>query len=201
MTTLIKKYSNRRLYDTSESRYITQDELAEKIQRGMNPKVVDAKSGEDLTQATLAQLVLESRGASKLLPVPLLMQLIRMDGAALTEFLGYTMSWALTVYQQTRQQMQQAQAFNPFAQMGYGMPQMGMPPWMGMAGMGPRGPAAPGQTQQTMGSSAPPPPGAEPESAEEMPEEQGEGSGDVDALRRELDELKDLMKAIVNKGK
>ncbi|MDX9720195.1 MAG: polyhydroxyalkanoate synthesis regulator DNA-binding domain-containing protein [Myxococcota bacterium] len=94
----IKKYSNRRLYDTSQSRYITQDELAEMIRAGAEPKVVDAKSGEDLTQATLTQIVMESRGASKHLSVPVLLQMIRMDAGALAEFLGQTVGWALQLY-------------------------------------------------------------------------------------------------------
>ena len=71
-TVLIKKYSNRRLYDTEASSYLTQDELAEKIRSGADVRVMDAKSNEDLTQATLTQIIIEGRGAGKLLPVPLL---------------------------------------------------------------------------------------------------------------------------------
>lgn len=59
----IKKYSNRRLYDTSESRYVTLEELADKIRRGSDVRVIDAKTEEDLTQAILAQIIIESRGA------------------------------------------------------------------------------------------------------------------------------------------
>jgi polyhydroxyalkanoate synthesis repressor PhaR len=95
---LIKKYSNRRLYDTDASKYITLDELAEIVRKGADVKVVDASEGGDLTQATLAQIVVESRGAAKLLPVPLLVQMIRMEDKALTEFLTLYMSWALDMY-------------------------------------------------------------------------------------------------------
>ena len=70
--TLIKKYGNRRLYDTGESRYITLEELAEKIRSGLDVRVVDAKTNEDLTQATLTQIILESGSAHRTLPVPLL---------------------------------------------------------------------------------------------------------------------------------
>ena len=59
----VKKYSNRRLYDTSDSRYITLDELAQKIRSGKDVRVIDAKSNEDLTQQTLTQIILESRRA------------------------------------------------------------------------------------------------------------------------------------------
>jgi polyhydroxyalkanoate synthesis repressor PhaR len=111
----IKKYSNRRLYDTSDSRYITLDELAQKIRAGHDVSVVDAKSGDDLTQATLAQIILESRRAARLLPVPLLVQLIRMGDDALSEFFSSYMSWALDIYLQAKQGAQAIAPFNPFA--------------------------------------------------------------------------------------
>jgi polyhydroxyalkanoate synthesis repressor PhaR len=95
---LVKKYSNRRLYDTTESRYITLEELAERVRAGADPRVVDAKTSEDLTQSTLTQVILESRGGAKLLPVPFLTQLIRLGDSALAEFLGRYLSWALDVY-------------------------------------------------------------------------------------------------------
>src|SRR4051794_18176922 len=68
---IVKKYSNRRLYDTEGSCYITLEELADRIRRGAEPRVVDAKTNEDLTQATLTQIIIEGRGAARLLPVPL----------------------------------------------------------------------------------------------------------------------------------
>ena len=95
---LIKKYGNRRLYDTGESRYITQDELAAAIKRGVDVRVVDAKTSEDLTQATLAQLVLENAHAARALPVALLTQLIRLDDDALVEFFGRYVTSALELY-------------------------------------------------------------------------------------------------------
>jgi polyhydroxyalkanoate synthesis repressor PhaR len=94
---VVKKYSNRRLYDTEDSRYITLEELATKIRRGTDVEVVDAKTGADLTQATLTQLILEGP-AAKLLPVPLLHQLIRMQDDALAEFFSKYVSAALELY-------------------------------------------------------------------------------------------------------
>jgi polyhydroxyalkanoate synthesis repressor PhaR len=111
---LVKKYSNRRLYDTSDSRYITLEELAEKIRAGADARVVDAKSGEDLTQATLTQIIVESRGGARLLPVPLLIQLIRLGDVALAEFLGRYLSWALELYLQMKQGAQ-SMPLQPFA--------------------------------------------------------------------------------------
>jgi polyhydroxyalkanoate synthesis repressor PhaR len=112
--TLVKKYSNRRLYDTDDSRYITLDELAVKIREGNDVQVVDAKTGEDLTQGTLTQLILEGP-AAKLLPVPLLRQLIRMQDDALAEFLGKYVTAALDLYLAARDGAEQVAPYFPFA--------------------------------------------------------------------------------------
>lgn len=100
---LVKKYPNRRLYDTLESRYITLEELAEKIRAGADARVIDAKTDEDLTQQTLTQIILESRNTARLLPVPLLVQLVRMGDDALAEFFSRYVAWALEVYLATKQ--------------------------------------------------------------------------------------------------
>lgn len=109
---LIKKYGNRRLYDTARSRYVTLEELAETIRDGADVRVVDAKTHADLTQATLTQIIIESRNAAAMLPVPLLTQLIRLGDDALAEFLGRYLAGALDMYLQARRGLQ---AYNPFA--------------------------------------------------------------------------------------
>lgn len=111
---LVKKYGNRRLYDTAKSRYITLEDLADIIRGGEDVRVVDARTGDDLTNVTLAQIIVEGRGAARLLPVPLLVQLIRMGDDALAEFLGQYVSWALQVYVQAKQGMQAMSPLNPF---------------------------------------------------------------------------------------
>lgn len=113
--TLVKKYGNRRLYDTGLSRYITLEELADQVRNGADVRVVDAKSASDLTQATLAQIILESRGGSRLLPTALLVQLIRMGDEALAEFLGRYVSGALELYIQAKSGAQAFAPMNPFA--------------------------------------------------------------------------------------
>jgi len=60
---LMKKYGNRRLYDTDESRYITLEELTEKIRGGVEVRVVDAKTGADLNPGDPDQVIIEGRGA------------------------------------------------------------------------------------------------------------------------------------------
>ena len=112
---LVKKYGNRRLYDTEASRYITQDELAQKIRLGSDVTVVDAKTGQDLTQSTLTQLIIEGRGAGAFLPVGLLHQLIRLGDDALAEFFNRYVQLALEMYLQVKSGASSLGPFNPFA--------------------------------------------------------------------------------------
>ncbi len=128
---LIKKYGNRRLYDTSESRYITLDELSAKIRDGSEVSVVDAKSGRDLTQATLAQIIIEGRGAGRMLPIPLLVQLIRLGEDSLTEFFGRYMSEALAIYLQMKAGANTVARYNPFLAMPFNAGDTLARMWMG----------------------------------------------------------------------
>jgi len=74
---IIKKYSNRRLYDTSASKYVNLDELAGLVRDGEEVQVVDAKTGTDLTRPVLVQIVMEVQGGLDLFPVGLLHRIIR----------------------------------------------------------------------------------------------------------------------------
>ena len=115
----IKKYGNRRLYDTEESRYITQEELAGSVRKGIDVVVVDAKTGEDLTQLTLTQILLESRNGSRLFPAPLLFKLVRLGDDALAEFFGRYVSWALDVYLQAKQGAAAIAPVNPLVNLPF----------------------------------------------------------------------------------
>lgn len=114
---LVKKYGNRRLYDTESSRYITLEDLTQRIRDGAEVKVVDAKTGVDLTQPTLTQIIFEGRGADKLLPSPLLHQLVRLGDDVLADFLGRYVQGALELYLQAKKTSQSLMPFNPFAQL------------------------------------------------------------------------------------
>ncbi|APR79986.1 Hypothetical protein A7982_05333 [Minicystis rosea] len=179
---IIKKYSNRRLYDTEASQYITLEELADRIRAGADVRVVDAKTNDDLTQATLAQIILESRGAARLLPVPLLTQLIRMGDDALAEFFGRYLSTALELYFQAKQGAQAMAPYNPLASVPFAATNALARLLLGAASLGglvgeqpPSPPPAP----------APPPPSPPPPAAQ---------ASDVEALRKELDALKRSLK-------
>jgi len=80
---LIKKYANRRLYDTQQSRYITLDDLARKIHDGAVVKVVDANRGTDLTRQVLTQVILEEQDRLDLIPVEMLHHVIKVQGTVL----------------------------------------------------------------------------------------------------------------------
>lgn len=189
---VVKKYSNRRLYDTAESRYVTLEELAESIRRGADARVVDAQTGDDLTQATLAQIIIEGRGAAQFLSVPILTQLIRMNDDALAEFFGRWVSAALELYQQARQGVAAIAPYNPLAAMPFAagnvlsrMLQVMPGPWLQSAPYG-AFPAA--QHAPAAPTEVPPPPDERP-AAPPAPAPAPEAAG-VEALRRELDELK-----------
>jgi polyhydroxyalkanoate synthesis repressor PhaR len=79
---VIKKYANRRLYNTDTSAYVTLDDLAEMVRSGADFVVFDARTGEDLTHAVLTQIIVEqeSKGQQTLLPIGFLRQLIRFYG-------------------------------------------------------------------------------------------------------------------------
>jgi polyhydroxyalkanoate synthesis repressor PhaR len=80
---VIKKYANRRLYNTATSTYVTLDDLSQMVKQGQNFQVVDAKTGEDITRSVLTQIIFEEEnkgGAQTLLPVNFLRQLIKFYG-------------------------------------------------------------------------------------------------------------------------
>jgi polyhydroxyalkanoate synthesis repressor PhaR len=95
MAYVIKRYSNRKLYDTQESRYVTLEEIEEMIRGGREISVVDASSGEDLTSVTLTQIILEhERNHRGTLPTGFLHQLIK-HGEAWQDFVQRSMRSSL----------------------------------------------------------------------------------------------------------
>jgi polyhydroxyalkanoate synthesis repressor PhaR len=95
MAYVIKRYSNRKLYDTQESRYVTLEEIEEMIRGGKEISVVDASSGDDLTSVTLAQIILENeRNHRAALPAAFLHQLVK-HGEAWQDFVQRSMRSSL----------------------------------------------------------------------------------------------------------
>lgn len=96
---VIKKYSNRRMYDTEASQYINLDGVAELVREGHDIQVVDAKSGQDLTRSVLTQIIVEeSRDGEGGPPLDFLRDLVKSTDDARKEFLHWYLSSAADAY-------------------------------------------------------------------------------------------------------
>jgi len=104
---LIKKYGNRRLYDTTGSRYVNLDDLAAMVRAGKDVCVVDAQTGRDLTRVTLTQIITEdAKGKPTGLPLELLRQLIVASDEMRQEFLMWYLKSAFETYEKLQDAVQ-----------------------------------------------------------------------------------------------
>ena len=104
---VIKKYGNRRMYDTAASRYVNLDDLAAAIREGGEVQVVDAKTGQDLTRVTLTQIITEdAKDRPTGLPLELLRQLILASDQVRQEFLSWYLKSAFDTYQKVQDAVQ-----------------------------------------------------------------------------------------------
>jgi len=112
----IKKYANRRLYDTESSTYITLDRLAQMVREGREFEVVDAKTGEDITRQVLTQIIVdeEARG-STMLPINFLKQLIGLYGNSMQNFVPQYLEAAMDAFQRNQSAVKDAFSGNVFA--------------------------------------------------------------------------------------
>lgn len=172
----IKKYGNRRLYDTDSSCYINLEQLAELIKGGQEIHVVDAKTGEDLTREVLLQVVMEVLHGGDLFTTSMLQRMIRATGSS---------PWALTLHQQLvaglqllSTQLDQAERMFSLGGMG-GMPGMASP--FGFPGRS--------SSSRSTAPKAPPP---EPEPDDAPPAEPAPSPSDkpADDAREQLDDLR-----------
>lgn len=117
----IKKYANRRLYNTGASAYVTLDDLAEMVKHGEDFVVYDAKSGDEITRSVLAQIIFEQEGKTgqNLLPIRFLRQLIRFYGDSMQMFVPSYLEFSIERLtkdsQKFREQMDIAMSGNPLA--------------------------------------------------------------------------------------
>ena len=85
---VIKRYTNRKLYDTEESRYVTLEEIAGMVKAGEEVQIVDNRSGKDLTEVTLAQILFEEqKKQTTRMPLGMLKEIIRTSGSSITDFI------------------------------------------------------------------------------------------------------------------
>ena len=89
---VIKRYTNRKLYDTVESRYVTLDEIAEMVKQGVEVRIVDNRSKEDLTSVTQAQIIFEEEKKKNRMPLSVLREIIRHPGESISDFISREVS-------------------------------------------------------------------------------------------------------------
>ena len=118
---VIKKYANRRLYDTGRSSYVTLDDLCEMIKDGYEFVVYDAKSGEDLTRQVLTQIIVEqeAKGETNLLPVNFLRQLIGFYGNNVSPLVPNYLEQTFSAFTKNQDQFkeQMSKSLGPMGQM------------------------------------------------------------------------------------
>jgi polyhydroxyalkanoate synthesis repressor PhaR len=126
---VIKKYANRRLYDTSGSRYINLEDIAALVRNGKDLQVVDAKTGEDLTRVTLTQIIVEDAKEQPTgLPLELLRQLIVASDRVGQEFIMWYLKSAFDAYKKVQNTLEsrltdvQSVALSPLQMMKRFMP-------------------------------------------------------------------------------
>ena len=112
---IIKKYANRRLYNTQTSSYVTLEHLCDMVKEGVEFEVRDARSGEDITRQVLAQIIFEeeNKGGQHLLPIQFLRQLIRFYGDSLQAFVHSYLELSMESFTKNQQEMREkfAEAF------------------------------------------------------------------------------------------
>ena len=202
---VIKKYANRRLYNTATSAYVTLDHLSQMVKDKTDFVVYDAKTGDDITRPVLTQIIFEeeSKGGQTLLPIPFLRQLISFYGDSLQGVVPQYLEMSMTQFARNQEQMrsylQNAFGFNPFQQFeSMGKQNMAMfEQAMRMFNPFQRQPGAPGMPMPMPGSPAAG--GAEqPAPAQDAAAPVGEGR--IDDLKRKLDELQNQLAELSKKS-
>ncbi len=198
--TIIKKYANRRLYDTGTSTYVTLEDLAAMVKRGEDFVVCDAKTGEDITRPVLTQIIFEQEGkdGQSLLPIAFLRQLIRFYGDSMQmlvpSYLEFSIDKLTREQQKFREQCTQALGSGPFTEptrqafqameeqarknMAVFRQALAMFNPFGVAGEGAAAAAAPAETES----------------------EPARQQSDVDELKRQLEELNKRIDRLSAKG-
>jgi polyhydroxyalkanoate synthesis repressor PhaR len=104
---VIKKYANRRLYDTEESRYVALEDIRQLVMDGMHFRIVDAQGGEDITRSILLQIIVEQEEKGQpILSTHLLEQLIRYYGDNLQAFVGAYLEKSMDFFIKEQQVLQ-----------------------------------------------------------------------------------------------
>jgi polyhydroxyalkanoate synthesis repressor PhaR len=184
---IIKKYANRRLYNTQTSSYVTLDHLASMVKEGTEFEVRDARTGEDITRSVLTQIIFEEEAKGQsLLPIKFLRQLIRFYGDSLQSFVPGYLDMSMDGFAKNQEQMRSrlAEAFGGSGQVIENLTRQNMAMFeRAMAMFSPFAAAAGRRTGDDEAKGA-----AEPKPAKPS-EEISELKSEIEQMRRQLAEL------------
>jgi polyhydroxyalkanoate synthesis repressor PhaR len=181
---VIRKYENRRLYDTAASRYVNLEDVARLVREGRDVSVVDARTGEDVTRLVLAQVILEeARTKESGLPLDFLREIIRASDRATREFL----QWSLTAALEHSQKMQDI--WRQQISQGISAPWSGGFPWPSASSL-PFWPFGQNTAPPAEASSTEAPREPDSQAAAPAPTDPAGAAGtEIEDLRRRLDQL------------
>ena len=190
--TTIKKYANRRLYNTSSSAYVTLADLAKMVKSGEDFVVFDAKTNEDITRGVLAQIIFEQEGieGQSLLPITFLRQIIRFYGDSVQALLPSYLEFSIDRFTGEQQKMREAAARS------FGQNPFSTTPFAALEEMTRKNLAA---FNQALAMFAPFVPGAPPSAAVVAAAKEPPAASDLDDLRTQISEMKRRLDGIVEK--
>lgn len=180
---VLKKYGNRRLYDTNASRYVTLDEVESMVQRGADIQVVDAKTHDDLTKEILVQIILDKEQAKEMLPTGFLKQVVRLSSTPLKESFTRALQDSLDGFLSTQRSLFDAQR----ALVSQLQPPAAFSPWNPFAAFTPPSPGQLGQQQHS------------PQHNQQHNQQAQHKDPEVDRLRQEMSETQALLRQLLDK--
>jgi len=186
----IKKYANRRLYNTGTSTYVTLEDLATMVKDGDDFVVFDAKTGEDITRAVLAQIIFEQEnkeGGQNLLPINFLRQLIRFYGDSMQMLVPRYLEVSLESLTQQQEKFRNQMA-SAFGATGFGPLEEQVRRNMEMF-------------EKAFGMFAPFVRKENQAAADKAAAAAGEPSGDIDTMKRQLEEMQKRLDKMTNPDK
>src|SRR5690349_20046177 len=183
---IIKKYANRRLYNTQTSSYVTLDHLAQMVKEGTEFEVHDARTGEDITRSVLTQIIFEEEAKGQnLLPIRFLRQLIRFYGDSLQAFVPGYLDLSMESFTKNQEAMRNriAEAFGGGSQAIENMTRQNLAMFeRAMQMFSPFAPPRPRSDEETR-------PNGSAETKPRQSEEIAELKSEIEAMRKQLAEL------------
>ena len=193
----IKKYANRRLYNTASSAYVTLADLAKMVKTGEDFVVYDAKTNEDITRSVLAQIIFEQEGieGQSLLPITFLRQIIRFYGDSVQAFLPSYLEYSIDQFSGETQAIREAAA-RAFGQAPFSPASFGALQEMTRKNLAAFNQALGLFSPFAGAKPAPPPNGA---AAEPAKADAAAAKPDIDELRAQLTEMRRRLDSLTDK--